>query len=174
MLLPLQFILRVPCFCCHRSNIFKYLSTVLWVELHLLLAILTAQLFWSHIMTHHVPPGKRLYSSQRNAAKRFCLICDKEKRNHTKVKANSSGNIKMKVKNSESRMKYPSPQCIKLLTFITQFLWMLVSYALVCSCSKFSTSTWSSYGQHYLNLDIIQTETLRDSAGKPHPYNSTR
>lgn len=63
----------------------------------------------------------------------------------------------MKVKNSENRMKYPSPQCTKPLSFLTQFLGMLVSYALVCSCSKFSTSTGLSYSKHYLNVEIIQT-----------------
>lgn len=109
MLLPPQFILRVSCFCHHRSNIFKYLSTVLWVELHILSSVLTAQLFRSHTMTHHIPPGKKLYFSSRNAAKRLRLICDKEKRNQAKIKVSSPGNIKMKVKKLWKKHEIPCP-----------------------------------------------------------------
>lgn len=45
----------------------------------------------------------------------------------------------MKVKNSESRIKHHSSHCTEILTFVTQFLWMLTSYALNWSRSKLST-----------------------------------
>lgn len=80
----------------------------------------------------------------------------------------------MKVKTSESRIKYHSSHCTKILTFVTQFLWMLVSYDLNCSCSKLSTSILSGYGQRYLNLDIFQTEPFQHWVGMPQSYTSNR
>lgn len=111
-------------------------------------------------VTHH----DSSHSSWQKAVLQLEKCCqevmfDLWEKNHTKVKVNYPGNIKMKVQNSESRMKYASSQCTKLLSFIRQSLGMLVSYALVCSCSKFSTSAWPALSKCWHNSNRISPDS---------------